>query len=87
MMELEKLNLILSIIFYFVLIIGIFLFVYNYAFIDWDKLGERMEESIEDISKSIHCEIRYGDFYYSGFCTDNSVIFEFLNNESRCYDG
>ena len=73
-------------IFYLVLTLGMIIFTVNYAFTDWESVGDDIESAVEDLTKLMDCKIVYktNDMYFShdGLCLDEQrqEIFLFLNN-------
>lgn len=72
----------MEIILCLLLMIAIIIFVFNYAFTDWEKISAEFSGSFKEISKTISCEVDYKDFHYKGYCINNDDIFSFLNNVS-----
>ena len=65
--KLEAMKNIVIIIFFIFLIIG----VIKYYFIDFEQIGQDINEAMEGLSESLTCEFRYEGMYYKGLCDNN----------------
>ncbi len=81
-MDITRIKDYIQVLFYILLVISVFIFTINYAFVDWNDVSDNFVELTSELAEVISCEIDYKEFHYKGFCADREDIFEFLNNLS-----
>ncbi len=60
--------------------------VVRYMFFDWDEIEDEISEAMEELSDTLTCEVKCGDFSFNGLCVDTEEIFNFMINQSVCGD-
>lgn len=71
-----KVSIVASIIFTTIFVV----FFISFMTVDWERVSDDFEGSIETLMDGMQCTIDYKGFHFEGMCIDQDQVFDFMRD-------